>query len=105
MDLVGFEHNANAGAGTLVFFLSTGSPGSFIIQIRALPSHLYTTNPVVADFNRDRKPDVVVNQSDGGTSRMLVFLNTTHKGTKSDCDDDERNALSRSGKACSEERR
>lgn len=85
MDLVGFEHDANTGTDQLVFFLSTGSPGAFTTQIQPLPSHTYTTNPIVADFNRDGKPDVVLNQSDGGSSTMLFFANKTKAGIWSDC--------------------
>ena len=85
MDLVGFERDSNAGTDNLVFFLSTGDPGVFPTQLQPLPSHLYTTNPVTADFNHDGKPDVVVNQGDGGSSRMLVLLNKTHTGIWSNC--------------------
>ncbi|HEY3705642.1 MAG TPA: FG-GAP-like repeat-containing protein [Terracidiphilus sp.] len=85
MDLAGYEHNAGTGKDSLVFFLSTGSPGAFTTQIQPLPSHLYTTNPIVADFNHDGKPDVAVNQSDGGSSNMTVFINSTSGGIWSNC--------------------
>jgi len=69
MDLVG-ELNQGYPNTTqqLAFFLAGTSPGEFTTQIVDMPSHLWTTNAVTGDFNRDSKPDVVLAMSDTSSS-------------------------------------
>jgi FG-GAP-like repeat len=65
MDIVGLLRQGYSGTKEqLAFFLAGANPGEFTTQLVNLPSHQFTTNPVVGDFNRDARPDVLVNEAD-----------------------------------------
>jgi VCBS repeat protein/Big-like domain-containing protein len=70
MDLVG-ELNQGYPNTTqkLAFFLAGTNPGEFTTQVVNMPSHLWATNAVVGNFNRDAKPDVVLAMSDTSSSQ------------------------------------
>jgi VCBS repeat protein/Big-like domain-containing protein len=85
MDMVG-EVNYGYPNTTqqLAFFLAGANPGEFTIQIVNMPSYIFTTNAVVADFNRDSKPDVALAMSDtsssvgsGPAATLVTALNQT----------------------------
>ncbi len=77
----------------LAFFLAGPNPGDFTTQLVDLPSHKFATNPVVGDFNRDLRPDVLINEADipaptqsGDTESFLVAaLNRTTGSRWSNC--------------------
>jgi len=90
MDIVGeFNHAFSGKTQKLVSFLGTRSLGQFTVHSIFLPAHQYTTNPVVADFNRDQRPDIVVNHGDNSSaleSILTTAINTTDAGSWSSCD-------------------
>ena len=89
MDIVGLLGQGYPGTTEqLVFFLADPNPGKFTTQLVNLPSHEFATNPVVGDFNRDTRPDVLVNEADipNGTQSLLVAaLNRTTGNRWSNC--------------------
>jgi FG-GAP-like repeat len=89
MDIVGLLGQGNSGTTEqLAFFLAGPNLGEFTTQLVDLPSHRFATNPVVGDFNRDARPDVLVNEADipNGTQSFLVAaLNRTTGSRWSNC--------------------
>ncbi len=89
MDIVGLLGQGYFGTTQqLVFFLAGSKPGKFTTQLVNLPSRQFATNPVVGDFNRDTRPDVLVNEADipNGTKSFLVAaLNRTTGSWWSNC--------------------
>ncbi|MGH9501735.1 MAG: FG-GAP repeat domain-containing protein [Terriglobales bacterium] len=94
MDIVGLLGQGNSRTTEqLVFLLATPNPGKFTTQLVDLPSHQFATNPVVGDFNRDLRPDVLLNEADlstpsqsGDTGSFLVTaLNRTAGSRWSNC--------------------
>ena len=89
MDIVGLLGQGYPGTTEqLAFFLADPNPGEFTTQLVDLPSHEFATNPVVGDFNRDARPDVLINEADipNGTQSLLVAaLNRTTGNRWSNC--------------------
>jgi len=89
MDLVASLNQGILGTTQqLAFFLAGTSPGQFTIQIVNLPSHQFITNPVIADFNRDTKPDILVTQADASNqpqATLVAAINGTSGGVWSNC--------------------
>jgi hypothetical protein len=89
MDLVtsiAYAQNSNI-INQLAFFLAGSTPGAFSTQLVNLSGYNNVTNPAVGDFNYDKKPDVLVAQSNTGATPddLTVALNRTSSGNWGRC--------------------
>ena len=87
MDLVALGRTSStSGDNQLVFLLATSSLGAFTEQHYGIPS-TFTIVPVVGDFNRDTKPDVLslTAINSGSAAELLEVLNTTASGNWGGC--------------------
>lgn len=85
MDLV--TTIAEGGKVYMMFFLAGSSPGQFTAQTWNISTYTSTTEatePVVADFNRDNKPDFAFVES-WASATIHTGLNKTANGNWSNC--------------------
>lgn len=93
MDLVTIISGQNPTTTKIVLLLATGTPGVFTQQTYAsIPQHIFNVGPVVGDFNRDGKPDILDYQYDRALPSLnyinitiTVALNTTSTGNWGGC--------------------
>lgn len=85
MDLVGLGSTSGSPNSQLMLFLANGS--GFTEQTYAIPGNAVATSPMVGDFNKDTKPDVVTLEStaQGGSPTLVEALNTTGSGNWGGC--------------------
>jgi hypothetical protein len=88
MDLVALTANGNTSEQMQVF-LANSSPASFTRETFSMPYYENVVNPVVGDFNKDTKPDVVyigqTNNSSQSNPFIVEALNTTASGNWGGC--------------------
>lgn len=86
MDIVGLSYNTS-DVEYFTIFLGTSTQGSFTQQLVTLPKDQQWSGPVVGDFNRDLKPDIVTTVVDnsGSTGYIVEARNTTSSGFWGGC--------------------
>ena len=91
MDLAVAGYANNSSSPEIAYLLAGANPGEFTVQanpLKNLGSQQWYSNPVVADENRDTKPDLIINQATSNaatTSTTITWLNGTPDGYWGGC--------------------